>query len=148
MAIGSTLSILCSEDVARLDDDVAANMGQDSFHKNFFYRFWHTACKPWPIRDVLHRYSEAVVSNIPTLMLSGALDPITPPATARLSESTLSNVLYLIAANAGHNVSSFGCAPKIMAEFIELDSWQEIDGSCLNDPVRPHFIIASSGPRP
>jgi pimeloyl-ACP methyl ester carboxylesterase len=51
---------------------------------------------------------QAVTSNIPTLILAGELDPITPPAWGRLAGETLSHSQFLEFPDFGHGVLGSG----------------------------------------
>ena len=72
-------------------------------------------------------------------MLSGALDPVTPPASAEVAGEFLANARHLIAKNLGHNVTMYGCAPRLMAEFLS-DPTAPLDGGCLDDIEIPPFV--------
>ncbi|MEX0300141.1 MAG: alpha/beta fold hydrolase [Kordiimonas sp.] len=148
MTIGSTLSVLCREDVPVINQAEAERLGANSFHGAIYYNNWAALCANWPVFDVPEGYGDPIISDIPTLILSGALDPVTPPAMARVAEDGLSNVQHMIAENAGNNVSAFGCAPDIMADFIKAASPEGIDAACLNEPVRPAFVLTPAGSKP
>lgn len=148
MYVGSTMAILCREDVPTLGADAARAAGENSFHGDYYYRNWAASCAHWPVFEVPEGYNDPIISDIPTLLLSGGLDPITPATTAFVAEESLSNVAHFIADNAGHNVSAHGCAPGLMADFVSAASAEGLDGQCLNKPVRPPFLITPTGPRP
>ena len=61
--------------------------------------------------------NEAVVSNIPTLLINGSLDPITPPANAVKAAESLSDSYYIEFENEGHGF--FGpCFFEISKAFL------------------------------
>lgn len=73
---------------------------------------------------------EAVVSDIPTLVMAGQLDPITPPSLAELAAETLTNATYIEIPYAGHGPSlDGGCPSSIAATFID-DPTTVPDTSC------------------
>ncbi len=148
MTIGSTLSVLCREDVPTLTRAEAERLGEDSFHGANYYNNWAALCSNWPVLGVPEGYGDPITSDIPTIILSGALDPVTPPAMALVAEKGLRNAQHMIADNAGHNVSAFGCAPDIMADFIKAASPEGLDPACLSDPVRPAFVLTPAGSKP
>jgi pimeloyl-ACP methyl ester carboxylesterase len=55
-----------------------------------------------------------VTSDIPTLVLAGTYDPITPPEWGKLAASTLPNSTYVEIAGSGHAVWAFGDCPKAL----------------------------------
>jgi pimeloyl-ACP methyl ester carboxylesterase len=82
-----------------------------------------------------------VNSGIPTLVLAGTYDPITPPADAQLAASTLSRSYYFEFPGYGHGITDGGeCADSIVAQFLE-QPYAEPDGSCIGEISGPDFII-------
>ena len=62
--------------------------------------------------------NEKVISSIPTLILNGSLDPITPPANAKTAAQSLSNSFYVSFENEGH--SFFGsCFFELSKAFLD-----------------------------
>ncbi len=52
------------------------------------------ACKIWNVPAAPAVEEQAVSSDVPTLVLSGQFDPITPPAWGQLAASTLSKSFF------------------------------------------------------
>ncbi|MEM9387729.1 MAG: alpha/beta fold hydrolase [Pseudomonadota bacterium] len=136
---GATLSILCTEDVDRITPEAARLAGEGSLFQDSYYRFWATACRHWPRTDLPADYGELVVSDVPTLALSGGLDPVTPPASAEVAIRGLSQVQHLVAPAVGHNVTPEGCAPRLIAQFLDAPR-QPIDGTCLKNLKAPPIV--------
>lgn len=83
--------------------------------------------------------NQAVVSDIPTLVMSGDFDPITPPALGQLAAETLSNSFFFTFPGSGHGViSSNECALSIAQIFL-ADPFNEPDAACLQDETPPSF---------
>ena len=55
----------------------------------------------------------------PALLLSGALDPVTPPHRAEDAARFMAHAQLLAAPNAGHGVSQLGCAPRLLRAFLD-----------------------------
>ncbi len=141
MALGSTLAILCSEDVPRNPEAEVEAAARGTFHGDYYYRFWKLACGPVPTRDVLSGYETPVTANIPTLILSGGLDPVTPPFEGEIAYQSLPRAWHFIAKNFGHNVSPGGCGPRLIAVFVDKASAKGLDPTCLSASVRPPFLL-------
>ncbi len=78
------------------------------------------ACSIWGADEAGEIETEPIVSNIPTLLLAGELDPVTPSSWARLAGETLSNHLYVEIPRGGHSVSSDGdCVMGIIMDFFD-----------------------------
>ncbi|MCB0172270.1 MAG: alpha/beta fold hydrolase [Anaerolineae bacterium] len=74
---------------------------------------------------------ELVVSDIPTLLLQGGLDPVTPVANGNNVETGLSHSYNIVFPDGGHVVGTLSaCGTAIMAAFINDPSTQP-DTSCI-----------------
>src|SRR6185436_14271220 len=74
-------------------------------------------CASWPVGFL--GSTQAVVSDVPVLLLAGALDPVTPPEYAHLTASTLSHGTVVEFADQGHVVATSGaCASEITHRFL------------------------------
>jgi pimeloyl-ACP methyl ester carboxylesterase len=88
-------------------------------------------CSAWGAGTADARENEAVSSDIPTLILAGEYDPITPPAWGKLAAQTLSRSFVVEFPATGHGALSgqHPCASTIMAAFRE-DPSKQPDTSC------------------
>lgn len=146
MSFGQTLSVLCAEEAPFLD---AAAMKQDGAGSRFgdaYARNWRDWCSVWPAATLSADLTRAVTSDAPTLLLAGGLDPVTPPENAQLAARTLRHSRVLVADGAGHIVSNAGCAPRLIAAFLEHADPAAVDGACLAAVRRPPFVLADGQP--
>jgi len=143
---GMFYSVVCAEDSPRVDvaDTDAAVEG--TFLGRTFFETRMKPCEFWPRADVEPKYYEPVESDAPTLILSGDLDPITPPSWGESVAGSLPNSRHLIAPSVGHGVMPVGCGMRLIEEFIESADAQSLDASCLGDIKRPPFFVRPSGP--
>ena len=146
MAIGATLTILCSEDLARMTETEISAETSKGFVGDAFLNSFKTSCNEWPQAPLPSIYHQTLTSTVPTLLLSGEIDPVTPPRWGERMATHMTNSMHLIAPNTGHNVAPRGCASKLMAQFVKQGNFEELDGSCLNDLKRPSFFIDGNGP--
>ncbi len=146
MAMGTQMSVLCSEDFSRISDKDIASETDKGFVGDGFINYFKTGCEVWPKAELPEIYNQTLTSDVPTLILSGAIDPVTPERWGEKMKEVMTNSIHLIAANTGHNVGPKGCAPDIMTQFVNQGHIKEIDGSCLDDLSRPSFFIDSNGP--
>jgi pimeloyl-ACP methyl ester carboxylesterase len=140
LAVGLHLSVVCSEDVPRITPEALANAGKGFFGRALVDDFID-ACKHWPRGKVDPAYYEPVRSDVPVLLLSGGIDPATPPRHAEYVARTLPNSRHLVAPNLGHGVSAHGCAPKLIEKFVKEGSGEGLDGACLARIPRPLFAL-------
>ena len=138
MAMGMRFAVVCAEDVPRYAGRQTGSETLAPFGV-LFEREFARACEAWPRGEMAKDFDQPVVSAKPVLILSGGLDPVTPPSFGDEVKQSFSNALHLIAPNVGHGVSSRGCAPKLIKKFIETASIAGLDGKCLERLPRPTF---------
>ena len=140
LAFGMRLSVVCAEDVPRFTaDEMAGAAKRPPFGRSFVDEF-AKACAAWPRAVVAAGFATPVHSDKPILILSGGLDPVTPPQYGNEVKKTLSNAVHFIAPNIGHGVTGRGCAPKLLKKFVESAKVAGLDGECLKRLPRPLFI--------
>jgi len=89
------------------------------------------ACKIWNVPAAKAVEDQAVSSAVPTLVLSGQYDPITPPAWGQLAASTLSKSFFYQVPGAGHGSSlSVACPQNIALAFFDQPTTAP-DTACL-----------------
>jgi pimeloyl-ACP methyl ester carboxylesterase len=95
----------------------------------------YETCAVWPVPTAPAWFFGPVVSDIPTYLISGALDPVTAPDFARVALRHLSNGQLTIIAAAGHLASENSpCAPQLVEQFLEAP-YAPIEDSCTAAPV-------------
>ena len=146
MAMGAQMSVLCSEDLSRISNEAIALETNKGFVGNAFINYFTNACSVWPKAPLPEIYSQELKSEVPTLILSGAIDPVTPERWGEKMMEFMTNSKHLVATNTGHNVAPKGCASKLMDQFIDQGHLENIDGNCLREITRPTFFIDGNGP--
>jgi pimeloyl-ACP methyl ester carboxylesterase len=91
---------------------------------------------------------EPLTASIPTLLLSGEADPITPPGYADTVAASLPNSLHLIAPGYGHGTLFAGCTPRIFTSFVSSGTLDKLDISCRDALQPPPFFVDFAGPEP
>ena len=86
--------------------------------------------------------------TLPTLVLSGEYDPITPPSWGTEVAATLPNALHLVAPKQGHGVFARGCLPQLLRDFVESGTWDGLETSCVDALTAFPFFTDSLGPPP
>jgi pimeloyl-ACP methyl ester carboxylesterase len=78
------------------------------------------ACRGWPVQPREAGFSQPVRSDVPVLMLAGALDPVTPPSYAEAALAHLPNGQLHVIPGAAHSVlDSESCARRLVAQFAD-----------------------------
>ena len=79
--------------------------------------------------------------RVPTLLIGGEFDPVTPPRYAERIASTLPRSRVLVAKGLGHSVMGRGCFPKLVARFVDTLDAAALDAGCIADfSATPAFI--------
>ena len=102
----------------------------------------------WPKGELAPGFGEPVTSDKPVLLLSGELDPVTPPAWADDAKKTLSHSAHFTVPGVGHGASAVGCVPKLISDFLDKGAVEGLDGACVAKQKRPPFFVTFAGPTP
>ena len=104
-------------------------------------------CRQVDVPTVEPSFFEPIQSDIPVLMVSGARDPITPPALAEKAGTALSAHQHIIAPQAAHNVGLERCASGLLGRFI-ADPKKEAQSNCIENAEPKAWILNTSGAQP
>lgn len=148
MSLGMTLSVLCAEDVPRITDEQAEREVRGTYLGSSEIDAWRRMCSAWPRGPLPADVDRVRPLQVPTLILSGDLDPVTPPRWGEVMKKHFSNALHVVVPGAGHNTSTTGCVPDLIAGFIGQASVAGLDASCVRKVRRPPFVIDPSGTAP
>lgn len=140
LAVGMHLSVVCSEDVPRISREDLDTLDASFFGRTLVDDFVR-ACGLWPRGKLPADFYEPVVSDVPALVLSGGIDPATPPRHGETAAKSLRNARHLVAPHVGHGVSLRGCAPRLVESFIRKADAKDLDASCLERIPRPLFML-------
>jgi pimeloyl-ACP methyl ester carboxylesterase len=133
VAEGMYYSVICAEDA---DIDVAAvpvetlrpeiaETARDDLQS------YVDTCARWQVDLLPPSVDDPVVSDIPTLLLSGRFDPVTPPAFAQTAAAGLSRATALVDPAASHGVAFFDpCVNDVVASFLD-DPTTTLDAGCI-----------------
>ncbi len=148
MSIGMQLSVVCAEDYPRIDGSEAARETKESVFAGHLLSSRMKACEFWPKGVVPATYYEPVSSSVPVLILSGDLDPVTPPSWGEAVSRHLSNARHFVFPGTGHGAIGTGCAVRIVQQFIDRATVHGLDTRCLEGLRRPPFFLTPAGPDP
>jgi pimeloyl-ACP methyl ester carboxylesterase len=98
-------------------------------------------CAAWGLDGAPPLATEPVTSDIPTLVLAGTYDPITPPEWSRTAITNLSKTTFVEFPSLGHSVlSNSPCAEHITAAFLDNPAIAP-DLSCVAEAPEPKFVL-------
>tara|TARA_R110001592_G_scaffold13715_10_gene62597 strand:+ start:278 stop:1744 length:1467 start_codon:yes stop_codon:yes gene_type:complete len=145
MYVGLTLNIVCNEDFPKITTEMFAGDANNTFGGNDSHSAWLQACPLWPKYAVSDDFYQSVTANIPTLILSGNLDPVTPPSNGDESAKTLPNNHHIVSKNSAHIVASTPCGIEIVNEFLTTLDPNDLDESCLAELKSETFMTHLNG---
>jgi pimeloyl-ACP methyl ester carboxylesterase len=83
------------------------------------YDWQYSPCRYWASGAASDAFRQAVVADIPTLLIAGEFDPVTPPEWAELAARTLSRSQVFVFPAVGHGVlDSHVCAADLVRAFL------------------------------
>jgi len=149
LSSGMQNSVICSEDVPffaanRIDRAQLAQTYQGTDQLDALTEI----CKLWPRGPVDPELHSALHSGVPSLLLSGEADPVTPPSDAERLAQGLGRHRHLVLQGEGHGQMATGCVPKLMAEFLDAADPQALDAKCLERHHPAPFFVGMTGPAP
>ena len=138
LAMGMHFSVVCAEDMPLLPQ--ALDMPGADFGREFA-RLYERVCAAWPRGAVPAEFYNIPTSRTPVLVLSGGLDPATPPRHGeRVVRALGPRAQHVIVRNAGHGVMGMGCMREVVYRFIDVPDDKNItalDASCATGVPRP-----------
>jgi pimeloyl-ACP methyl ester carboxylesterase len=143
IADGMYLCVTCAEDVPFIDQSEATKLNADNPFGNYRVFQQTRACSQWPRGEIPADYREPVRSDVPALIFSGNLDPVTPPQRGEEVAAHLSNSRHVIIPEAGHGpfgLTNAGCIDELIIQFMDKGDAKNLDVNCVNRIARPPFV--------
>lgn len=147
LASGMHHAIVCTEDVPRIDADAAAR-SVDTWLGAALLESLSASCADWPTGIIDEDFAEPLRVDVPTLLLSGEADPITPPAYGERVLEMLPRAHHIVLRGQGHTQAPLGCVPRLMARFVESADPLAPELDCLDRLDPAPFFVDANGPRP
>ena len=140
-SMGMHLSLQCAEEIAfssqeafeerdALVDPILRDALSGSIYLNY--------CDYWPVTKAPSVENEPVVSDIPTLVLAGKFDPITPPTFSKAAADYLSQSKYFLLESESHGASISACGANLVRSFTD-NPRGNLNSSCVLDPPGLEF---------
>jgi len=142
---GMYLSINCSEEAAFTSAEAlqSAAVGLPAaFAECFASPAVFDQCVAWDVPASPALENEAVHSSLPTLVLAGYYDPITPPSFGQLVASALPRSQYLELGGAAHGAMTTPCGLELIDRYFEAPT-VPVDGACAGQQQLPSFVLSS-----
>jgi pimeloyl-ACP methyl ester carboxylesterase len=123
-------SVTCTEDVPRVTRQERID-GVDDDRVRALARRTLAVCDQWPKGSRPRDFAQPVGGDTPVLLLSGGLDPVTPPAYGAEVARGFPHSRHIVAKGFGHIVSTHACAPRIISAFIDTAGFDKLPQACI-----------------
>lgn len=110
-------AVVCAEDMPRVDAAQRTAAAATRFGTSFL-ELYERACAHIRVGEVPAAFYAAPSADVPVLIVSGGVDPVTPPRHGDGVAKSLPRALHLVAPNLGHGVTQHGCAPELIGRFV------------------------------
>jgi len=147
-SVGMQFSVQCHEEIIFAEPDQAES-AVEAFPRleDFFVssasvgRAAFDVCAMWEAGQAPPVENEAVSSDLPTLILAGEYDPITPPSWGESVADGFSNSHFFTFPGLGHGVSlDGGCPLSVMLAFLDEPAVAP-DAACVETMAGPEFRV-------
>jgi pimeloyl-ACP methyl ester carboxylesterase len=151
VSLGMQYSMICASDLvgrtpedllnarAALPEQLTGSVDPETWIKYSIFGI----CENWPVEEADPSVKEPLISDIPTLVLSGEFDPVTPPEFGRLVAGYLRNSHFFEFPGYGHFGENMNeCALRITAAFLD-DPAAAPDASCIAEMPGLAFDLPS-----
>lgn len=141
-ADGMFLSVICSEGLALMDYDNAARAARRTRFGDYRLRRQRAACGAWPIGEA-GNFLGPIKTSAAVLMVSGELDPVTPPDWAEALASSMPRARHVVIPASGHVFDGLSgidtCLDPLLVKFLETGDPAGVDPACLITMKPPPF---------
>jgi pimeloyl-ACP methyl ester carboxylesterase len=137
--LGLFLSVTCSEDVAAFDQAEVTRVTAGTFTGDALASPVRAACGLWPTATIGKDIHLPVHGSVNALIISGALDPQTPPRWGREMAKLVPGAWIIEAQGVAHSGIP-RCLADVFESFVATAS-SKVDASCLKELRRPPFAL-------
>lgn len=139
IALGLLFSVTCAEDLPRIDPREIPAVTRGTFYGDERVRDQLAVCAVWPHAPLPPGSGDLVHSDVPTLLLSGERDPVTPPADAAQVAKGFPHGLWVLIPHGTHNGSG-NCEERVVADFVKRGSADGLDVACMKTAQAVPFL--------
>ncbi|WP_119290240.1 alpha/beta fold hydrolase [Azohydromonas sediminis] len=137
VAAGAHFGVVCAEDAPR----AAALPPPATALGASVARLYERVCAAWPRGDLPAGFDTLAPAPAPVLLLSGGLDPVTPPRHGeRVREALGPQARHAVVPNAGHGVLALPCVRDAAQRFVDATGAAQalaVDVDCARAVPRP-----------
>jgi len=150
-ALGVYLSITCGESFALMDYEPAAAAARETRFGDYRLRRQRDACRQFPASQTAPDHLSPASGGTAILIVSGELDPVTPPEWGDALARAFPRSRHLVIPNSGHVFEGLSgidtCLDPLMIRFLETADPESLDPACLARMAPPSFVVSQPPPQ-
>jgi pimeloyl-ACP methyl ester carboxylesterase len=140
---GMYLSVTCTETFGLFAYEPAAAAARRTRFGDYRLRRQHAACAEWPKGKLPAHFLDLPKTNAAVLILSGVLDPVTPPTWGAAVARALPNARQVIIPESAHLFIGLSgvdtCFDPMVLRFFATADVRHLDTSCVAKMSPPPF---------
>jgi pimeloyl-ACP methyl ester carboxylesterase len=141
LSVGFLLSVSCTEDIPYLPKNLTP-LVRGTFEGDYRLKQQKNACTVWPRGRVSADHRRPTKALIPSLLLSGEFDPVTPRAGGDEVLRGLPEGLHILIRNNGHPMGTAqDCITAMIGSFIAKGSVKGVDTVCASEIAAVPFAF-------
>lgn len=141
LAQGMHFSVVCTED---LPQRAAAAVAAGDFGAGLA-PLYREVCAFWPRGELPAGFGRVVAAPAPVLLLSGGIDPVTPPRHGeRVARALGAQARHEVVPAAGHGLLALPCVREAVFRFVDAAddaAALRVDAGCARDMPRPTVFV-------
>jgi pimeloyl-ACP methyl ester carboxylesterase len=144
IARGVHLGVYCAEDLPYVDWASATARAAGTRIGTYLLDEYRRACEVWPRGAIPPGFRDPVSVSVPTLLLSGRRDPVTPPRNAEEVARTLPRSRVLVWPYGGHGTDGLqtaDCRTRIVREFLQSADPDGLSIACMTQDPSRTFVV-------
>jgi pimeloyl-ACP methyl ester carboxylesterase len=146
---GAHLSIVCPEETQHIANGEVEQMHRDTFVPADRTSDYIKACELWQVPTLAAETLKPVRVDVPTLIISGYMDPVTPPSWGDDAARFLPRSRHVVIRHLSHEsngLQNAECLDQLFAQFVAEPDAHALDISCT-EQIRPPAFVLEPGER-
>ena len=144
---GLYLCITCSEDVPYIKKDEIDSLTRATFMGTYRIDQQKGACANWVQGSIPKHFFDYTISDIPTLIIAGGFDPVTPVELSKAIASRLKNSTLVFIPQMSHapdGLDNSSCFDNLFIDFFSNPIKAKLNLDCIKNMKPPEYSITQN----
>jgi pimeloyl-ACP methyl ester carboxylesterase len=144
-AYGMFLAVTCGESFPLMDYAESVRAARRTWFGDYRLRVQRAACTGWPrVRLSPDHLKLPTETNASVLLISGDMDPVTPPAWADDVARAMKHARHVVIPAGGHLhdglANADACLDQLTNTFLDHGDLARVDASCVASMTPPDYL--------